>query len=89
MRQRSTRTRPAPIAIDESAIGKQVVDTVGREIGLVAELRQGTAYIDPDPGIVDRLRVRLGIGSAGPNAVPLHEDRITSVTDAAIRITDV
>lgn len=75
-------------AIDECAIGKRVVDATGQEIGLVTELRQGTAYVDPDPGIVDRLRVRLGFVNADENAFPLYEDRITSITDTLIEISD-
>jgi hypothetical protein len=70
-------------------IGKLVVDTVGRELGIVAEIKQGTAYIDPDPGIVSKLRIRLGIGTAGQNGTPLYENRITAVTDEAVRLTDV
>lgn len=74
--------------VSEDDVGKLVVDTVGRELGIVTEIRQGTAYIDPEPGVVARLRRRLGIGSGGGGTVPLYENRITRVTDEAIRITD-
>lgn len=74
--------------IDEDDVGKLVVDTVGRELGTVVEIRQGTAYIDPDPGIVSKIRTRLGIGSAGEGARPLYENQVTGVTDTAIHVTD-
>jgi len=73
--------------VDEDDVGKLVVDTVGRELGIVTEIRQGTAYIDPEPGFVAKLRTRLGIGG-GDGTVPLYENRITAVTDEAIRVTD-
>ena len=75
--------------IDEDDLGKLVVDTVGMELGIVAEIDQGTAYIDPEPGLVSKLRVRLGVGDAGRRPAALHENRITEVTDEVIRVTDV
>jgi hypothetical protein len=75
--------------VDEDDVGKLVVDTVGRELGIVVEIEQGTAYIDPEPGIVSKLRTRLGFGDADGKTLPLHENRITAVTDEAIRVTDV
>jgi hypothetical protein len=75
--------------IDEDDVGKLVVDTVGRELGIVVDIEQNTAYIDPDPGLLTELEVRLRLASAGEKAMPLHENRITGVTDEAIRVTDV
>jgi hypothetical protein len=75
--------------LDEDDVGKLVVDTVGRELGIVVNIEQNTAYIDPDPGLLTKLKVRLGLGSAGEGAMPLHENRITRVTEEAIRVTDV
>jgi len=75
--------------IDEDDVGKLVADTVGRELGIVVGIEQNTAYIDPDPGLLTKLKVRLGLSSAGENAMALHENRITAVTEEAIRVTDV
>jgi hypothetical protein len=75
--------------IDEDDVGKLVADTVGRELGIVVGIEQNTAYIDPDPGLLTKLKVRLGLSSAGEGAMALHENRITAVTDEAIRVTDV
>lgn len=77
----------ARITIDESAEGKKVVrgtDTVGR----VVEVRHGTAYVDPDPGVTDTLMSKLGWGDADEEAYPLQEESIAEVTDDEIRIRD-
>ena len=73
--------------IDESAEGKQVVrgtDTVGR----VVEVRHGTAYVDPDPGITDTLMSKLGWADADEDTYPLQEESIAEVTDDEIRLRD-
>ena len=75
----------ARTTIDESAEGKKVVhgdDTVGR----VVEVRHGTAYVDPDPGITDTVMSKLGWGDADEDTYPLQEETIEDVTDDEIRL---
>lgn len=68
--------------------GKAVVDSGGREIGMVTEVKSGTAYVDADPGLTDSIRSKLGWGDADEEDYALEESRIHTVTDDEIRLKD-
>ncbi|QLG64198.1 PRC-barrel domain containing protein [Halorarum salinum] len=73
--------------ITEDDVGKPVEygdDTVGR----VVDIRHGTAYVDPDPGIVETISAKLGWADADgeEGAYPLQEEAIDRVTDDSIRL---
>lgn len=68
--------------------GKAVVDSHGEKIGMVTEVRSGTAYVNADPGIADAIRSKLGWGDAGQEDYPLENNRIHTVTDDEIRLKD-
>lgn len=68
--------------------GKPVVNAEGERIGVVASVRGGTAYVDPDPGIADRIAARLGWGSADEGDYPLEEAKIETITQDAIRLRE-
>lgn len=65
--------------------GKPVVygdDTIGR----VVEVTDGTAYVDPDPGITDTIASKLGWGSADDDAFPLQPELVRAVDDDVVRL---
>ena len=66
--------------------GKRVVNDMGDEVGIVADVRAGTAYVDPDPGITDTIASKLGWGDADEETYALSDDRIAEVTDDEIRL---
>jgi hypothetical protein len=66
--------------------GKRVVDSNGEKIGMVTEVKSGTAYVNADPGLTDTIRSKLGWGDADQNDYALEENRIDSVTDDEIRL---
>ena len=68
--------------------GKVVVDTMELNIGMVTEVRSGTAYVDADPGLTDTIRSKLGWGGADEDDYPLEEERIHTITDDEIRLKD-
>lgn len=68
--------------------GKQVVDSSGRKIGMVTEVRSGTAHVNADPGLADKIRSKLGWNKADQDDYPLETDRIDSITDDEIRLKD-
>ena len=68
--------------------GKAVVDSSGQEIGMVTEIRSGTAYVNADPGLTDTIRSKLGWGDADEDDYALDESRIHTVTDDEIRLKD-
>ncbi|TQQ81098.1 PRC-barrel domain containing protein [Halonotius terrestris] len=68
--------------------GKAVVDSTGRKIGMVTEVNSGTAHVNADPGLTDTIRSKLGWGDADEDDYALDEDRIHTITDDEIRLTD-
>lgn len=65
--------------------GKPVVYE-GDQVGRVVEVTDGTAHVDPDPGLTETVLSKLGWADAGEDAIPLHGDSIAEVTDEAVRI---
>lgn len=72
--------------ITEEDEGKRVVDHEGNEIGMITDVRGGTAYVDPDPGITESVMSKLGWEDAEEEDYPLDETRIDTVTDDEIRL---
>lgn len=72
--------------ITEEDEGKKVVGSGGEEIGIVSSVRGGTAYVDPDPGLTDSIKSKLGWGDVDQEDYPLNESNIQSVTDDEIRL---
>lgn len=66
--------------------GKKVVSATGEELGMITEVKEGTAYVNPDPGIADTISSKLGWGDAGDDDYELHNDQIKTVTDKEVRL---
>ncbi|WP_135366506.1 PRC-barrel domain containing protein [Halosimplex halophilum] len=66
--------------------GKPVVDDNGEKVGVVSDVRGGTAHVDPDPGVTDKVKSRLGWSDADADDYPLADDEIATVTDDEIRL---
>lgn len=66
--------------------GKPVMNEHGEEIGIIAEVDHGTAHIDPDPGMTDTLKSKLGWGDMDEDTYPLQEDSIERVTDDGVHL---
>lgn len=77
------------VTLTEDEEGKPVVDSNGDQIGVVATVDHGTAYVDPDPGLTDKLLAKLGWNDADEEAYPLQEARIQAVTDDQIQLRDL
>ncbi|MDZ5810630.1 PRC-barrel domain containing protein [Halorubrum sp. AD140] len=72
--------------ISDDDEGKRVVNSRGKKIGMVTEVKNGTAYVDPDPGIADSIRSRLGWGDADDDNYELESRRIDRITDDEIHL---
>lgn len=66
--------------------GTPVVNSDGEQIGVVTAVEDGTVYVEPNPGLTDSLRARLGWENVDTNDYPLAESEIRSVTDDEIRL---
>ncbi|WP_433624495.1 PRC-barrel domain containing protein [Halomicrococcus sp. NG-SE-24] len=69
--------------------GKTVVDDDGDEVGIVSEVRHGQAYVEPDPGITDKVKSKLGWGDIDDDTYPIQYEQVDGVTDDEIRIERV
>lgn len=65
--------------------GKRVLDGDGERIGVVDEVRDGTAHVDPDPEIDPELKSKLGWGGTEQATYPLRHDAVDAV-EQAIRL---
>ena len=72
--------------LSDDAVGKDVIDATGERIGVVTAMEYGTPLVDPDPGITDKLKARLGWEDAADEDFPLQEGAIDTVTDDEIRL---
>ena len=72
----------------DSDQGKAVVDATGSEVGMIVEVDEsaGTAYVDPNPGIAERIMSKMGWGDADAEDYPLTEEQIQHITDDEVRL---
>jgi hypothetical protein len=67
--------------------GKSVVNATGDTIGRVVSVEHGNAYVDPDPGLTDTIRSKLGWGEADQDNYQLDAASIESVSDNEIYLS--
>lgn len=66
--------------------GKRVVNADGDQVGLVKDVDAGTAHVDPDPSMTDKIKSKLGWGDMDEDTYPLQEANVDAVTDDEIRL---
>ena len=66
--------------------GKRVVNADGDEIGVIETVKGGSAHVNPDPGITDTIKSRLGWGDSDEETYELDERNVESITDDEVRI---
>lgn len=74
--------------LTEEDEGKPVKNSMGDEVGIVSEVRNGEAHVKPDPSITDKIRSKLGWDDADEETYHLEESRIDTVTEDEIRLND-
>jgi hypothetical protein len=74
--------------ITDDEEGKSVLSSDGEEVGVVIDVQHGTARVEPDPGLTDELKAKLGFGDTGEESYPLQEERIETITDDEIRLRE-
>lgn len=74
--------------LTENDEGKRVVNARGDEVGRVVEVKRGSAYVNPDPSLTDKLMSKLGWGDGDDEGnYRLDETDIETVTDDEVRLT--
>jgi len=69
--------------------GKTVVNQHGDNVGRVIEVSAGAAHVDPDPGLTDTIKSKLGWGENDEDTYRLDESSIDEVTDDEIRLNSM
>lgn len=73
--------------LTEEDEGKHVKNAHGDEVGLVVAVEHGQAHVEPDPGITDSIRSKLGWGNSNEEGTyKLDEAHIDTVTDDEVRL---
>ncbi len=67
-------------------IGKTVVNANGEDVGIVAAVEHGTAHVEPNPGITDTIKAKLGWSGRDTETYPLQENAVAEVTDDTVRL---
>lgn len=66
--------------------GKPVVNSDGTKIGMISDVRGSRAYVDPDPGLTDQIKSKLGWGDVDEDDYVLDEDKVETVTNDEVRL---
>lgn len=66
--------------------GKRVVNENGDEIGVVESVEGDMAHVEPDPGMTDTIKSKLGWGDADEETYALEADHVEEITDDEIRL---
>lgn len=67
--------------LEESVQGKRVISADGDEIGVVSGVRNGTAFVDPDPGITEKIQSMLNWDEIEEDDYPLPDGAIERVEE--------
>lgn len=65
--------------------GKRVVGADGTEVGIIADVDDQTARVDPDSGITDQIMAKLGWDDE-EDLYSIDEDRVEKITDSEVRL---
>ena len=66
--------------------GKSVIDRDGNHVGLVSDVSDGTAYVEPDDDVPGQLKSKLGWGGSNKDQYALRNDAIDEVTADAVHL---
>ncbi|WP_255169297.1 PRC-barrel domain containing protein [Natrononativus amylolyticus] len=66
--------------------GKPVVNANGERIGMIEAVEGGMVHVDPDPGVTDTIKSKLGWGDADEETYTLEEENVESITDDEVQL---
>ena len=72
--------------LTEADEGKRVVDNNGKTVGMIKQVSNDSAFVDPDAGLTDRIKSRLGWDDPDESDYMLETHRIAEVTDEEVRL---
>lgn len=66
--------------------GKSVLNSDGETVGMISDVSHGTAYVDPDPGLGEKLMGKLGWTDRDSDDYPLQESAVDRVDDDGVHL---
>ncbi|WP_266078568.1 PRC-barrel domain containing protein [Haladaptatus caseinilyticus] len=75
--------RQTPIEDDE---GKPVFNVDDQKVGVVTDVENGIAYVDPHPSLLNEYKMLLGWKDEAKDIYPLPERAIVEITDRELRL---
>lgn len=66
--------------------GKILVDVEGEEFGVVTDVEENTAWVDPDPDLGDAVLAALGWSERDEDDYTVEGDLVDTVTEGEIRV---
>jgi hypothetical protein len=72
--------------LTEGDEGKFLMDAEGEQIGIVTDVTDGVARVEPEPGIAEAWVQSLGFGDADDDDLEVHGDAVATVTDSEVRL---
>ncbi len=74
------------VTLTEEDEGKTVVNSSGDQVGRVIEVQHGTAHVEPDPGLADTIRFKLGWGEGDEDSYQLDAGSVENVSDSEVHL---
>lgn len=72
--------------VTEDEIGKRVISEDGEDLGMVASVEEETAYVEPEPGFIDRIKGAVGWESDAEDVVPIPSEAVIEITDDEVHL---
>lgn len=67
--------------------GKTVLNQDGEEIGMVSSVQGDQMFVNPEPGLTDKIKSTLGWEGVGDDDYVVREGDIEAVTDDTVRLS--
>lgn len=74
--------------VPESLVDGTVVSSEGRDLAVIREVRNGTAFVEPLSSLSNAARADLGWGGDDRDHYRLDDARIDAVTNDTVRLDD-
>lgn len=76
------------VTLKEEDEGKVLVDAAGEELGVVTEVVNNVAYVDPNPGVGEAVMAAFGRADANADDLAVEGEIVEAVTDEEIRLPE-
>lgn len=75
------------VEITEEDKGKRVVNRDGNTVGMVTAVEGERVFVDPNPGLTDKIKSKLGWEAVSEEDYAISERDIDTVTDDELRLS--